>query len=84
MIGLTQKEDMISMGDDTMKNYFSSKTTKKYTRRMNKFLGYGRANSEIVQGLHKQSKKQVAIKIIPKRDRTLTEIDKMREVIKMY
>jgi len=50
----------------------------------NHVLGFGRRDSVVVKGIHKGSKKEVAIKIISKKGKTMTEVDKMREVVKMY
>ena len=53
--------------------------------KFSQILGRGKSgNSIIVQGFHKKSKKQVAIKIISKKNMKMQEIDNTRDQIKMY
>ena len=50
----------------------------------NPMLGKGRSGSTIVKLIHKQSKKEVAMKEINKKGKTTKEIDKIRHLIEMY
>ena len=47
-------------------------------------LGEGRSGSIIAGGKHIDSQKEVAIKIISKKDKTIAQIDEIRDQIKMY
>mmetsp|Transcript_9440 Transcript_9440/g.14488 ORF Transcript_9440/g.14488 Transcript_9440/m.14488 type:complete len:94 (+) Transcript_9440:3083-3364(+) len=55
----------------------------KFTKNF-KVLGFGKSGSTIVEGLHKHSKKPVAIKIINKSKRTRAQIDAVREMISIH
>lgn len=47
----------------------------------NKILGDGNSGSIIVEGIHKKSQRQVAIKIIKKSGLSLNEIENIRDTI---
>ena len=47
-------------------------------------MGVGRTGSIIVKGLHRKSKKYVAIKVIKKKKMLLRQIEQLRETIRMY
>ena len=38
----------------------------------------------VVEGTHKKSNKKVAIKVISKKDKTVSEIEAIRDIIKLY
>lgn len=51
---------------------------------IDELLGVGLSGTAVVQGMQKQSKKHVAIKIIPKMSLSTAQIEEIRDVISMY
>lgn len=75
-------DEDIKMGEDHDEdNLVVDKKDDKNDR--NKVIGIGK-NSVIVSCSHKSSKKEVAIKIISKKDKKESEIEDIRDCIKMY
>ena len=54
-----------------------------YEDNKNDIIAHGK-NSVIVPGSHKSSKKEVAIKIIQKKNKSQADIEDIRDCIKMY
>ena len=52
--------------------------------RENGVLGYGRSGSVIIKALQKKDKKELAIKIIPKKGKTTAQIEEIRDIITIY
>ena len=68
----------IKLGEDASKSDFTIDDHR------STFPMKGRNGNQIVKGQHRVTKQEVAIKIIPKEDKSVSEIEDIRETIKMY
>ena len=51
---------------------------------LNQVIGYGKAGAIIIKGIHKSTKREVAIKIISKKNLTGPQIEDLRDLYKIY
>ena len=77
-----------SISDDAklLENFDIEKTEAPISRKVkeNEVLGYGKSKSVIIKAVQRSTKKEVAIKEIDKRKKTVAQIEDLRDVIAMY
>lgn len=73
--------DNISNGDKVIADYVINMCEKEKT---NPALGKGQSGSVIVKLIHKETKKEVAMKEISKKGKSTKQIDQIRHLINMY